>query len=522
MKIAALIALGLAVRPAAAHDCVAPAEARGAWTCVESGSGELERTSLIADQEALDAFLSGRGAPALQADFAAGGVEASYSSLTPSFRLVRSARSEASATARREASAGELLLAAARMERVAGSVRFDRLGASDAAASGWTMGSGEARLIRTQATCTQGVDCPESAAGCTQGVDCPGDGYSSGGADCTQGVDCPGDGSYGGGVPPPAPPYRARPTAPPSAFPPVGTPQYYDEGVTSAGYWVAARDILGRPTEVVGQWTNSTGRGTISRGGSEVGQQAAAYNVPLRSESSRGVYRLHWRYVGTNCDPNDTNRCLNWGVQYGYLRDRTEAGAVTAIVLNVAFADDQPLLPWERDVVNFAFDGTRVTVDQSGAAFAYGVRQNGASMTLTRGARNRRRIPQAEEGRVAVSLVKNGSTLELVVDDSRAAFFAGEAIELDVKVTQVCARRGMLNRCIDEDVFVRGQRQGGFLRVPVAAGRTRQIAVPVGTAPGEYFIGRLLYRRVGGAVGAQSRLVSDEWIRRPDGPRVRN
>ena len=366
---------------------------------------------------------------------------------------------------------------------------------------------------RAPSNCTPGVDCPASAprrpaSRCTPGVDCPGDGRRPSG--CTPGVDCPGSGSPS--VPTPAPDnYYPRPSNPPSTFPDWrgGNLDRYDREADVSSLWMSQLDVFGDPVEDEGAWTRSTVRGTIERAGSEKGTQGSRYHVTLVSQETRNVYRLYWRYVGYDCDPNDSSRCRSWRVQQAWFLRRTENGRTSAMNVVVRFENDQPLLPWETETIGLTYDGSSVGVDDSYGAFRYSVRgpivdqQNGvATIELTPTSR-RKRAPEFDK--VNVRLENRGGALTMIVEDQRAQFYAGENLELVYQVMRKCSGWWECTRNFG-DVKVTENAQSAPLVVPVQSGRAVQLETPVPGAngSGEYYL-NWYFRR------ADSKLSDGSW-----------
>ena len=382
----------------------------------------------------------------------------------------------------------------------------------------WESGSHDsvaARLLRVSLSCTPGVDCPEAPAqrpsspSCTPGVDCPASPHRHRG--CTPGVDCPEDGSGSDSGRTPLPPnYRTRPDQSPSYFPPIGSPSAYDSVVTSD--WYPYRNAYGSWEETGGDWSDyGTDSARIERGGSEVGTQGTSYTANLESRADRTVYRVYWRYVGYDCDPNDSNRCLDWRVQYGRFverRDRRSSGAV----VDVRFNDNgQKLLPWEKETLYVSFDGSRVGYDASNGAFRYAVngpivnQQTGrASLEFVAGQRVKR---QPEADHVIARLEKSAGQLQISVIDRRAAFYEGEPLEIAYKVKKDC---GWL--CTDKVVSERSAKDP--VHVIVQKTNELQAVIPVSTSgSGKYYV-VWSFRR------AQSKISSDGWVDQGKGPKV--
>ena len=552
MKTLILAALVAASVPAAAapQGCATVKDAAAkAWTCVTGPAVDEAKDAklVLRDAAAWKKFwcetTKQDEAPAV--DFSREVVTVSYKIVKgkPSFEAVKVAAGTDDSSAIRSAAAfiasekgqdvaGERvsrMLAGVRLERgqdgqfspVASASGFDgrEAGLRDSVASVPSVSVPGASLLKVQLQCTPGVDCPEEPRqrpqprqpDCTPGVDCP-DAPPQHHPNCTPGVDCPGDdGSGNGGGRTPLPPnYRPRPDGSPSSFPPVGDPRLYDSEVVSG--WYLYRNSWGMAIESNGDWSDyGTDRARVERGGSEVGTQGTGYTAQLDSKSNRPVYRVYWRYVGFNCDPNDSSRCLDWRVQYGRFVDRYDHRSANATI-DVRFNDQgQKLLPWEKETLYVTFDGSRVGYDASYGAFRYSVngpilnQQTGrASIEFVAGERVKR---QPEADKVIARLEKAGGTLQLSILDRRSAFYEGEPLDIVYQVKKDC--NGWF--CSDKVVSERGSRDP--LRIVVQKDEL-QAAIPVpAQGSGKYYV-IWSFRR------AQSKLSSDGWINQGKGPKV--
>jgi len=551
MKILILAALCAASVPAVAapQGCASVKDAAAsAWTCVTGPAADEAKDGKIVLRDAASwkkfwcAATKQDEAP--DVDFSREAVAVSYKIVAgkPSFEAVKVAAGTDDKTAVRAAAAfiaSDRQQAAAdeRVARLLDTVKFVRrdengvfrpvgsaagfdgreAGLRDSAAAAPSAVLPGASLLKVQLQCTPGVDCPDqqpqqrpTQPNCTPGVDCPTAPQRH--PNCTPGVDCPGDDNSGngGGRTPLPPNYRPRPEGSPSYFPPVGDPRAYDGDVVSG--WYLYRNSWGMSIETNGDWSDyGTDRARVERGGSEVGSQGAAYTAQLDSKSSRPVYRVYWRYVGTDCDPNDSSRCLDWRVQYGRFVDRWDHRSAAATI-DVRFDDrGQKLLPWEKETVYVTFDGYRVGYDASNGAFRYSVngpilnQQTGrASIEFVAGDRIRR---QPESDKVIARLEKAGGTLQLSILDRRSAFYEGEPLDIVYQVKKDC--NGWF--CRDKVVAERGERDP--LRIVVQKDEL-QAAIPVpNQGAGKYYV-VWSFRR------AQSKISSDRWIDQGKGPKV--
>ena len=546
MKKTMILALGLALAiPAGASTCPSWQQAdRANWTCAQFDGTMDIQARVIQNQAAWDAFWKAQTgqATAPAVDFTR---EVIVVHADGSLRAERAALgSQQVFSWQQQAAAQQQNLGAAAGNRVAqalSSVGFSlksddsssgKAAAYDAAfdgslrdavASPAALAPASAASVnglqKAQANCTPGIDCPtpqnpprQQQPNCTPGIDCPQNGGQQ--PSCTPNVDCPGDGSGSGNGNAPLPPnYEPRPSNPPSSFPPVGSPSYHDSPVDSTSYWMTYRDWLGRADEEYGNWSNTTGTSVVSRGGKDVGSQGTDYTATLQSSAERNVYRLYWRYAGHNCNPNDASQCESWSVEYAYFYDRTENGQTKSVNVEVAFSHDKTLLPWEKESITLTFDGGQVGVDTSGAAFNYSVRgpildqQRGtAYVELTPTSRILRR-PEADK--VSMTLVKGGSGLQLVVDDSRDQYYDGESLEITVQVKMDSGH------WYSRDKVVFERKDNGPISVRIAAGKHPQAVVDVPSqGSGKYYIKSWSFRR------AQSKISSADWIERDKGNSV--
>lgn len=548
--IAALCAVSV---PAAAapQDCASVPDASSAkWSCVAGAASEPKADkAVLRDPAAWRLFwreTTGRDdAPVV--DFKTESLAVSYgrdAAGDPTFKAVKVAAGTDDETAvlaaaayadsaKNQAAAGERVgrvLATLPAERrsddaslsAAGGAMgaFDGIGARSGLRDSVASPVAVPRVVKTGLDCTPGVDCPEPAPrqqprprkpDCTPGVDCPETPRRH--PDCTPGVDCPGDGSRSGsgGRTPLPPNYRPRPGGEPSTFPPIGSPRSYDGVVTSG--WYLYRNAYGWPVETSGEWSDfGTARARVERGGVEVGAQGTSYTANLESRAERPVYRVYWRYVGTDCDPNDEDRCLDWRVQYARFVERFDRRSA-AMAVDVRFDDNgQTLLPWEKENVYVSFDGYRVGVDASEGAFRYSVRgplidqQTGrASVMLAAGARVKR---QPEADKVIARLENANGQLQVSILDRRAAFYEGEPLEVTFQVKKDC------NGWFCSDKVVSERNAQNPVRAMVQKTDELQAVIPVSSAgSGKYYI-VWSFRR------AQSKISSDGWVYQGKGPKV--
>ncbi len=489
MKKLMILALCAAVVPAAyaADNCQPWAQAQAEWTCVKGGdvSAQQQPVVLRSAQEWAKFWSRHTGsetAPAV--DFAKAQILAYEGSEASSFKAVRVTDLAAEGAREIVTPRQALKSAESRVAQALSGVRAaeaktdDVVASANAELASLTGFDGRASLRDAVASpalsdpkvfkvaCTPGVDCPaaprsapsQSRQSCTPGVDCPAPSRPQPRSSCTPGVDCPGSSqppknctpgvdcpSNGGtpSIPTPAPDnYRPRPSSPPSTFPDWSGVDRFNNGPDTASFWMSRRDAFGDPIEDEGSWNHEVARGEIHRAGSEKGTQGTQFRVTLASQESRRVYRLYWRYVGYNCNPNDSSRCMTWSTQQAWFYERTETGRAKAMSIEAEIENDQPLLPWETETIVLTYDGSNVGVDDSYAGFQYAVRgpiidqQAGvATVELTPRAR-RKRAPEFDK--VIVRLQNQGGRLMMVVDDQRASFYQGERMEMGYQVMRKC------------------------------------------------------------------------------------
>lgn len=521
--------------PAGAAPCSSVVSEK--WSCLTGPAAQAKPDKVVVkDPAAWQAFWNETAKPgaAPAVDFKTEAVAVTFAADAqgrPTFAAVKVARGTDDKTAVLAAAAvagsdAEQKLAAERAGRVLGTLsvarrddggvfapagnlgsfdgRAERFGLRDAVASQGAV-TGMPGLIKVQLSCTPGVDCPEQARPAPRPRQ----------PDCTPGVDCPDDDGRGNdnGRTPLPPNYRPRPDGAPSSFPPIGNPSSYNDTVASG--WYLYRNDWGQIIESNGDWSDyGNDRARVERGGSEVGAQGTSYTASLESKADRPVYRLFWRYVGYNCDPNDSSRCLDWRVQYARYVDRWDHRSAGAVV-DVRFNDNgQKLLPWEKETIYVTFDGYRVGYDASSyAAFRYAVngpvinQQTGrASVEFIAGERIKR---QPESDKVVARLEKGGAQLQITVLDRRAAFYDGEPLDVAYQVKKDC--NGIF--CFDKVVSERNDRDP--VRAIVSKGSETQIVIPIPAAgSGKYYISSISFRR------AQSKISSDGWVGLGRGPKV--
>ncbi|MBI4349667.1 MAG: hypothetical protein HY553_22720 [Elusimicrobia bacterium] len=329
----------------------------------------------------------------------------------------------------------------------------------------------------------------------------------------------PGDnGNQGGNLPPP-PQYRPRPSRPGNLPPPPGgNIPIEDSGVTTVGYWHVFPGAYGWPVDRYGDWSSETASAGFSRGGSETGvTQGTRYTANLSSREYRRRYRLYYRYVGYNCHPNDPDNCERWEEQRKYFYEDTRYGRSSQMSVEVGFAQDKALLPWEKESFSIKYDGSRVWIDQHEPSYTYSVRgpivdqQTGAAtMTLTAGAKILR---APESGKVNAYIVNEGGKLKLVIEDYRTREYAGEALDVAFEVWRddPAGWRNLLGR----DTKMAERTKNGPVRINTAAGAQKHVIDLGVSGSAEYYLDTWSFRR------ANSKLSSGDWVNRGKGNRVK-
>lgn len=323
----------------------------------------------------------------------------------------------------------------------------------------------------------------------------------------------PGGGNGGKPLPPP-PVYRPRPSQAPARRP--SNVDYYDGSPSVLGNWRVARDGWGNQVEDFGSWKQSVGTAALRRGGSETGVgQATRYSAELASQQFRRRYVLYWRWVGYDCDPNNSDNCARWESQHGWFYDGDQYGASSRMTVVAEFDQDKPLLPWEKETLELTYDGGRVGVRLTDASFNYAVKgpiidqEHGtATLTLTPGARNKR-MPEANAVTARIAGDGRGG-LKLVVTDSRGAFYAGETIELVLLVKKDSGHWYKKDPVIYQATGSSPVR----VQLPADAKSPYQAEFSLGYASGKIRIESWGFRRAGSAISLSS------WIDRGRGNEI--
>lgn len=318
----------------------------------------------------------------------------------------------------------------------------------------------------------------------------------------------------GNGNLPPPPQYRPRPSDPGRLPPPPGDQiGYEDSGVTTTGHWRLYRDqVFGNTVVRYGSWQNETATSVIERGGSETDvRQGTRYTAQLDSRAFRNEYALYYRYVGTDCDPNDPDNCLRWERQFRYFYEDRDWGRNRHMSVVVEFERDQPLIPWEKERIDIHFDGSRVWIAYPNAAFGYSERgpiidqQAGtATVILTPGARNLR---APEKNKVQAYLKLEGGALKLVVADARAQHYAGERLEI-----QVVVKWDKPWSVFNPTVFERGAN--GPIVITIDPSKAQNVYDVPASSKGEYWIDSWSFRRAG------SKISRADWMYQGGGNKV--
>lgn len=268
----------------------------------------------------------------------------------------------------------------------------------------------------------------------------------------------PGGNPPGGSTPPsrPAPVWRSN-------FPPPA-PNWWNTDFNHYNWWNSLPSGYDRPytdtsspdsfyyysgwyrwrDTFVTNWDRTEDTAAINRTAANQGQ---VQNISLTSQIYReskqcyyqAVYRYDWEQGGFNGSHWEEHfdhykaSCIRLPREYGQPRVYT-----TFVSFDMTLAAGQDL-PWESDVIRVTYDGSgQPRYDISGAAYRYSVRldnqRNGSeSVTLVAGPKVLR-APEADK--VQAFVRKNGAKYELVVNDDRAQFYAGETLRVNVKVTR--------------------------------------------------------------------------------------
>ncbi|HVC09344.1 MAG TPA: hypothetical protein VNH15_05340 [Elusimicrobiota bacterium] len=278
--------------------------------------------------------------------------------------------------------------------------------------------------------------------------------------------------------------------------------------------WQPYVDIFGATLDKAGAWSTQPGQGTLTRGGQDVGTQGTNYALTLTSSQSRDVYRLYWRWDGRDCDPNDSTSCVHWRPEFQFFADHSEQGQSSSVNIKIHFAHDKALLPWVKETIGFSYDGGQISVDTSGGAFQYTVlgptvnQQTGqASVVLVAGAPILR-PPEADK--VHLSLDTSNGGFRLMVTDDRASYYAGETLEIAVRIKQDSGHWWKRDQTVVE------YKQNGPLRVTTNASEpTRVLADLSYLGSGKFYISDWSFSR------ADSKISSADWMDEGKGGSVR-
>ncbi len=256
--------------------------------------------------------------------------------------------------------------------------------------------------------------------------------------------------------------------------------------------------------EYVGFWNGAQGfeeaRGEVV---TRPGDRADQYVMTLRSEET-----LRQTVFVRKQD----------GLVYWYPRSRhidTETRRVTMDFVN---RGQKPLLPWERESFTVTFKGDRARnggvelVSANGAyRYVYSVRfdaHDRNALTIQMDAQEKL-LTSPDENGVTLSLAADGrGGLKLVVTDRWGSFYAGESLQLAVRVKKDSG--SMWRR--DAVVFESNARSPQTVVIPAGAadGASFDLAVPASGA-GRYYIDSWSFQRAG------SRLSRSGWIGRGRG-----
>ena len=397
-------------------------------------------------------------------------------------------------------------------------------------------GSRQDKIIPV-AVCTPGVDpgCravpsqpkpkPKSPASCTPGVD-PGCGgvapSKPKNPSCTPGVDADcgqRPGNPGSGETPAPPNYRKPrpdyPTGIPRQYPRRRNPIYDSDRVISGGSWRPVTDY-GRYIVDYSGWHESPAYATINRSGAN---QPKEFLATLTTMVSRRKYQLYWRWVwvGTDCDYAGDN-CAAWrqDVEDAWGYEGLEYSPGRSIQVQLNFANDSALLPWETESISLSYDGSQVGYGLSGAAFHYNVTgplidqfRGRAFITLTAGSK---KLQNPDRNGVDMWLEnisgKSGNTIQVKFRDKHVPYYRGE--EGEVLEFQVTIKK-KVEGGFDPVVFKMTRDSNGVWQWRLWGGN------PVGgpfdtfiSQPGEYYISDWEFRRAN--VAGDSKVSKSNWV----------
>ncbi len=317
-------------------------------------------------------------------------------------------------------------------------------------------------------------------------------------------------GSGGGQQNPPSKPIPVAP-APPPAWWNTASVQNLNGPLTSWGsdyYDAASGDGYTRwyPwPKYFYDTTRTTGKSVISR---TAANAKTTYNSTLSSQEKTQTRECYYRAYYT------------WNSYEGRWDFDHYKGACAVINTQVSAADmmgvsvefdmaGMSLLPWDKESIGISFDGTRVGVDLSGAAFKYAVtgpivdQGNGTATVKLTAVSRVKRAP--EKDKVNANLQKTGAKLQLVVKDDRASYYTGEVLQVKMLI-----KRNSGHWYKADPVIV---NQTLNIKVNSNQSQTTTFDVPASVS-GEYYIKEWSFRR------ENSQTSSDAWMYKGEGNRV--
>ena len=219
----------------------------------------------------------------------------------------------------------------------------------------------------------------------------------------------------------------------------------------------------------------------------------------------QGVYDLRWNsYEG------------RWDGRFSHYRAacRRSEDYGNAIRSNVSVRFDmqgQSMWPWETEIVRASFDGRGASVRVDEPAFQYTRSSSGDTVYYRAGAKL---ITPPDANGVSAELVPDGQALRLRVSDKWAGSYAGETLEVSLKLMYVTS--GWFTR--NEVVDVRAYPQGNQIRwapsappgAPGSGGGFEESLATKGC--GTYYLESWSFRRANNSQPDNKSLISSDGI----------
>lgn len=293
-------------------------------------------------------------------------------------------------------------------------------------------------------------------------------------------------------LPPPPGPSHPRPVYPGGPLPNDrrldNAEQVYDpSGMEYLGYWE-------------GEQYYENGSGRVETRPTDRG---SAYVLNLESRKYQQYIKFYYangRYYYTKVAD--------------YLKSRSRR-----VVVDFVDRAQNPLLPWEKESFLFSFNGARsqndgLRIEAADGAYRYDVSfvsDPSDPMTVTVIMRTREKLRTApDHNGVKLSMGPDGKgSLQLVIEDKHASYYAGETIEISYVV-----RKDDGSFWRRDPVVSQADYRSPF-RVVVQGGAGRWTAtLPNTSGSGTYYLESWSFRR------AASRLSTDGWIGKGEGNKV--